>query len=201
MFTWDSSYMRNAKGISFANTDYIVSSLRQQMAAAGCRLQEERDKARIIVEPRVGALGTDSHEVTYGVPQIGQISTAAAAFTNTPVVPAIPEVSFGRTNEQIGIAKILLFAYDRETKVAVWQSGLNRSETSSRSSWVLGAGPFQKGTVHEGYRFAGRKIGKHPTAKYDEEQILASIDPPVEKLPEKTANAASESENSASLVR
>lgn len=187
----DTTYMRNTKGVSFANTDYIISSLRQQLAAAGCRLQDNRNDARIIVEPRVGALGTDGHEVNYGLPKTGQITAAAASLTAAPVLPAIPEISFGRTDEQLGIAKIVVFAYDRESKVAVWQSGISRSESSCRSSWVLGAGPFQKGSIYQGTKFAGRNFGKASVANYDEAKVLSEIAPPDEKLPERTADVES----------
>ena len=171
----DTSYMRNAKGVSFANTDYIISSLRQQMASAGCRIQDDRNAAKIIVEPRIGALGTDGHEVNYGLPQTGQLSAAAASLSSAPVVPVIPEISFGRSDEQLAVAKIVLFAYERESKIAVWQSGVSQSESSCRSSWVLGAGPFQKGSIHDGTRFAGRQLGGS-TTRYDEAQVLANIE-------------------------
>ena len=65
------------------------------MTAANCLIQEDRESADIIVEPRVGALGTDAHEVTYGVPSNSAIASTAAAFSNTPI-PAVPEISFGK---------------------------------------------------------------------------------------------------------
>ena len=39
---------------------YLVSSLRQQLLASGCTLQEERAKATYVVEARSGGLGTES---------------------------------------------------------------------------------------------------------------------------------------------
>jgi len=192
----DTTYMRNVKGIDFANTDYIISSLRQQMAA-GCRLQEDREKAQIVVESRVGALGTDGHEVNYGLPQTSQFALAATALSSAPVVPALPEISFARSNQHLGIAKIVLFAYDRESRLAVWQSGVSRSESSSQSSWVLGAGPFQKGSIHDGTRFAGRKLRAGlPQARYDEPYIITELGAESEgfseQLPEKLADATAD---------
>ena len=72
----DTTYLRPIRGVGFVNADYIISSLRQQLIAARCQLMESRDKADVIVEPRVGALGNDGHEVVYGIPkqQSGQIS-------------------------------------------------------------------------------------------------------------------------------
>lgn len=159
----DTTFIKGIKGTGFANTNYIVSALREQMSLMGCRVHEDRNNAQIIVEPRIGALGTDGHEVTYGIPQTGAITSAAAAFSSTPVVPALPEISFGKSDKQLGIAKIELFAYDRDTRIAVWQSGLRQSESTCINTWVMGAGPFQKGSVYDGFRFAGKKIqGKEP---------------------------------------
>ncbi len=174
----ETKYLNGVQGTGFANTDYIISAIREQLAAAGCRIQEERKDATIIVEPRVGALGTDGHEVTYGLPQTNQYTTAASALSGSPLVPAIPEISFGRSDQHQGIAKIVLFAYDRETKIALWQSGVKKSESSSRNTWVLGAGPFQKGTIHDGYRFAGRTLGDVPPVidASGEEHVLADLD-------------------------
>jgi len=160
----DTKYLRSVKGTGYANADYIISALREHLSAAGCLVQDKQDEANIIVEPRVGALGTDGHEITYGIPQTSQFASAAAALTSAPVMPTIPEISFGKSNKQMGIAKITLFAYERDSKLAVWQSGLKRSESTSNNTWVLGAGPFQKGTIHDGVRFAGQEINRddHP---------------------------------------
>ena len=154
----DTKYLHSVKGTGYANADYIISALREHLSAAGCLVQDNRNEAQIIVEPRVGALGTDGHEITYGIPQTSQFATAAAALSSAPALPAIPEISFGKSNKQMGIAKITLFAYERDSKLAVWQSGLKRSESTSNNTWVLGAGPFQKGTIHDGFRFAGQDI-------------------------------------------
>jgi hypothetical protein len=162
----DTTFLKPISGVGFVNADYIISSLRQQMMAAGCLVEEERDKAEIIVEPRVGALGSNRHEVTYGVPATGQqLTTVATAVSGAPVMPLIPEISVGRTDVQNGIAKIYVFAYDRSSREAVWQSGLAKSESTSSSTWFLGAGPFQKGTIHNGMRFAGRELEKHDETK------------------------------------
>ncbi|MCH2180415.1 MAG: hypothetical protein MK108_00280 [Mariniblastus sp.] len=156
----DTTYLRPVRGIGFVNSDYIISSLRQQLTAARCKIQDQREKAEIIVEPRVGALGTDGHEISYGMPQqqTGQIATAAAALTSAPLLPALPELSFARLDAQQGIAKVMVFAYERESMQPIWQSGVAKSESTSRNSWWFGAGPFQKGTIYDGTRFAGSRL-------------------------------------------
>ncbi len=153
----DTLFLHSVKGVGFVNSEYIISSLRQQLTAARCLIQDTRDAAEVIVEPRVGALGTDGHEVVYGIPQSGSISSAAAILSSTPI-PSIPEVSFGKSNAQSGIAKIIVYAYDRQTREPVWQSGIAKAESTSRDTWLLGAGPFQKGSIYEGMRFAGEEI-------------------------------------------
>jgi hypothetical protein len=85
----DTQYMKSVKGPGFVNSDYIVSSLRQQMVAAGCRLEEKPDEADYIVEARVGALGTDQHDVTYGIPASTALSSAASLVPNAPAIPLI----------------------------------------------------------------------------------------------------------------
>jgi len=153
----DTTYLGNVPGVGFVNASYIISSLRQQLVAAHCLVQDQLEAADVVIEPRVGALGTDIHEVVYGVPQAGAFSNAAPALTNSPI-PPIPEVSIGKSNAQTGIAKVIVFAYDRETRDAVWQSGVAKAESTSQNNWYLGAGPFQKGTIHEGTRFAGQSF-------------------------------------------
>ena len=155
----DTSYLKQNQKTGIINTEYVVSSLRQQVVTAGALLQERRADADIVIEPRVGALGTDGHEIVYGVPQGGSIAGAATALSGSPLaLPAIPEIAFGKNDSQSGIAKLSVFAYDQVTRQPLWQSGIAKAETTSNNTWVLGAGPFQKGTVYEGLRFAGRKI-------------------------------------------
>ena len=59
---------------------------------------------------------------------------------------------------QSAIARLAVFAYNRETREPIWQSGIAKAESDCRSTWILGAGPFQRGSIYEGYRFAGRNI-------------------------------------------
>lgn len=147
---FDTQYIRNVKGAGFVNADYIISSLRQQMFAYGCLLQENESDADIVVEGRVGVLGIDDHEITYGVPASGSLSNAASAVPGAPNMPALPELSLAKKNEQVGASKIALFAYERETRYPVWQSGVTTSMSDSNAMWLFGAGPFRRGTIYDG---------------------------------------------------
>ena len=156
----DTTYLTQVNGPGFVNAQYIIGSIRQQMTGSRCLLQDSKSDAQIIVEARVGTLGTDSHEITYGLPATSGLSTAASLFSNGTPVPVIPEISFGKSDSQSAVAKVVLFAYDKDTRDPIWQSGISKAESNSRNTWLMGAGPFQKGTIHEGFRFAGSRVDK-----------------------------------------
>jgi hypothetical protein len=154
----DTQYLKSVKGMGFVNADYIISSLRQQMVAASCLLEDKKEDAELIVEARVGALGRDSHDMTYGIPPSSSLSSAASLVPNAPSIPTIPEISLARKSDEIGAAKIAVFAYHRETKLPVWQSGISQSKSTAKDTWVFGAGPFQSGTVRGERQLAGERI-------------------------------------------
>jgi hypothetical protein len=154
----DTTYLKNVRGFAFVNADYIISSLRQQMAAANCLLQDKPTEADVVVEARVGALGTDSHDVTYGLPANKALSAASTLISSIPTIPVFPEISVARKADQRGAAKIVVFAYDRESRRPIWQSGLSLSRSTASDTWVLGAGPFQRGTIYDHTHFAGSEL-------------------------------------------
>jgi hypothetical protein len=181
---FDTKYLTNYKGIGFVNAEYVISSLRQQMFAAGCLVQDKLEDAEYVVEARVGTLGNDEHEIVYGIPANNGLATASAVVPNAPPLPSIPEISVARKHNQRAAAKVAAFAYHRKTHAAVWQSGLSVAKSSERDTWVLGAGPFEKGAIHDGWEFAGTRVGlpwqrKRPTpktgpiAEYSQEMVFA----------------------------
>lgn len=146
------------------DSNYVVSSIRQQMFAYGVYLVDNKDEAEIIAEPRVGALGLDGHDVTYGVPASSALSSASSAVSGTPMIPAIPELSVARKEDRLGAAKVAVFAYDRKSRQPVWQSGVAQSNSDSKSTWVLGIGPFQRGSIRSGTQFAGTRVSPNSTS-------------------------------------
>jgi hypothetical protein len=131
---------------------YIVSSLRQQLLAAGCLLQEDRTKATYVVEVRSGGIGTNRHALLIGVPQM----SVPALIPGQP--SQIPEIPLAKKTDQEGIAKIAVFAYNRKSGQPVWQSGVVQAMSSSKDTWLLGAGPFQNGTIRKSTAFAGEPV-------------------------------------------
>lgn len=134
------------------------------MFAAGVHLVDSKEDADIIAEPRVGALGIDGHDVTYGIPASSALSSASSAVTGTSLIPPIPELSMARKEDRLGAAKVAVFAYDRKTRQPIWQSGVAQSNSDSKATWVLGIGPFQRGSIRSGTQFAGSKVGPKKTS-------------------------------------
>ena len=172
---FDTKYLNNARLPGNSNVEYVVSSLRQQMLAYDVRLVEKMEDASIIVEARVGTLGNDGNEVTYGIPGNAALSTASVFFSAPVTAPTMPELSLGRRNHQWGAAKLGVFAYDRTTHQRVWQAGVVTGTSQARDLWVVGVGPFQRGRTYDRVR---RRRGPETrdTLSVDELQ-LADLDP------------------------
>jgi hypothetical protein len=153
--TGQTVYLDDSRLGDVVDRNYLISTLRQHLLASGCALRAERDQADYIVEARAGAIGTDRNDLLFGVPSMN----VPQIFPMQPVPAAIPEVPIAKRRDQRGIAKIAVFAYHRETGMPVWQSGVANQESSANDVWILGAGPFQRGTIYEGTAFAGKTIG------------------------------------------
>jgi hypothetical protein len=150
-----SVYLDDQRLAEIVDRNYLVSSLRQHLLASGCALRDKREEADFIVEARAGAVGTDRNDLLFGVPSMN----VPQILPMQPTPAAIPEIPFAKRRDQRGIAKIAVFAYHRESGVPVWQSGLAHQESSANEVWILGAGPFQRGTIYDGMEFAGKTLG------------------------------------------
>ncbi len=175
----DDSYIEPVKGNGYVTSSYIISALRQKLITSGCLLKAMPNEADYIVEARVGALGTDAVEVTYGIPASNAIGAAASLITAAPVAPAIPEISFGKRNGALSTSKVVAFAYHRESGEPVWQSGAAVAKSDAKDSWLFGAGPWQNGSIYDGTQFAGSRLrfprfGKKPPKPPAELQIADS---------------------------
>lgn len=135
---------------------YLISSIRQQLLAHGANLMEEKRDAVYVVEARVGAVGTDRHSLLFGSPQI----TVPAIVPGIPT--SIPEIALYKRTDQKGVAKLAVFAYNRVTGRAVWQSGLVEDVSKLKDRWVLGSGPYTTGTIREKPELAGEALPTLP---------------------------------------
>lgn len=144
------------KNESAVTTNYVISALRQQMIVAGCLLQDSIENSDYVVEARVGTMGSDGHDINYGVPASNSVNAAASLLSSTPPLPVLPEISLARRTHDMAAVKIAAFAYKRDTRMPMWQSGTSLARSEASGTWVLGAGPFKSGTIYDGTEFAGR---------------------------------------------
>lgn len=159
--------------------DYLESSLRQHMVASEVRLADRKEEASLVLEARAGALGTGRQEVLYGVPSVNMPSVGPLASAGS-----IPEIPIAKRTVQQGVAKIACFAYERDSGRRIWQSGMSRVAADSKDLWLLGAGPFQGGSIYRGPGkiYAPRRLlasAKFPTSKEkprEDVAVATSID-------------------------
>jgi hypothetical protein len=149
---------------------YVISCMRQHLLASGCIMKDKKEDATFVIEPRVGVVGTDNHDLMFGIPafSVPQLATGS-------VLPSsVPEIAFAKRRDQMGVAKIAVFAYRRETGEPVWQSGMAMNKSTANDIWLFGAGPFQKGTIYDETRFAG--IVKKKELEEAEENAKAAVE-------------------------
>lgn len=136
---------------------YLVSVVRQQLLAHGALLQEDRPKAAYVVEVRSGGIGTDRHSLLVGTPSVSLPAIV-------PGVPGanIPEIALVKKSDQRGVAKLGVFAYNRQTGRALWQSGTVEAVSRAQDTWVFGAGPYSRGTIRKHAELAGEPLPTFP---------------------------------------
>jgi hypothetical protein len=135
---------------------YVMSLVREKMLAAGALLQDDKTRAEYVVDLRVGSLGTDRHTMLLGTPAVQIPSVVPSLPTN------IPELAFMKKNDQRGVAKVAVFAYNRISGRALWLSGTAESVSHEHDTWVLGAGPFSHGTIRDSVELAGQPLPSLP---------------------------------------
>lgn len=140
------------KGVS--DEGYIISCIRQRLLSEGALLKANRDEAVYVVEARAGTVGTNRQDVLVGVPQVTLPTGAFVAGAPS----AIPEIPLAKKTHQRSIVKLAAFAYNQQTGQAVWQSGTHPISADSRDTWILGTGPFQRGSIYSGTSFAGQRV-------------------------------------------
>lgn len=125
---------------SLPDAEYLVSSVRERLISAGCRLRNTEAEAEYVVELRSGGVGTDQHDNLFlGVPEL----VLPLGFAGTP--SRIPEIPLIKETDQIAATKVGVFAYRRQTGEPVWKSGLVTQRSTLHRLWFFGAGPFERG--------------------------------------------------------
>jgi hypothetical protein len=92
---------------------YAIGAIKDRLLKNGARLMEKRDAAEMVVEIRSGALSIDQHKFLIGIPSFDlpvPLSTAPLSF---------PEIAFYKREDNQGVAKFALTAYD--AKDGIWR--------------------------------------------------------------------------------
>jgi hypothetical protein len=145
----------DAGGISdkeLVDKGYVVSLVRQQLLGFGALIQDTKERAEYVVDLRVGGLSTDRHIMLVGTPAVQLPTVLPGLPTN------VPEIAFLKKNDQRGVAKIGIFAYNRITGRALWQSGNIQAESRAKDTWFLGAGPFSRGSIRNRTELGGEPL-------------------------------------------
>jgi hypothetical protein len=132
---------------------WAIASIRRAMLTQGVLLREKKEQAQWIVEASIGAFGTDSYDLMVGVPQVWVPPTVTGVPTGT-----VPEMPLMKKSNQQGVAKLMLFAYDRGSGHLVWSSGTMLATANAKDVFVAGVGPIQSGTIRGGTDFIGVRI-------------------------------------------
>lgn len=146
--------------VTAVDQGWVVSSLRQAMLTQGVLLRQKAEQSQWVVEARVGAYGTDEKNWLLGLPQ----TTVPQTITGMPA-GTIPKIPIAEKNDQRGVAKLALFAYDRASGQLVWRSGTMLAVATAKDVSVLGIGPIESGTIRDGTEFAGIRLplpGENP---------------------------------------
>jgi hypothetical protein len=126
------------KYVDCTDKNYVVASVRHRIARAGGLLVAAPDEARILVELRNGAVGTETSESFLGIPEIV-----------LPGMLTLPEIQLANRTRQHGMAKIGLIAIDTETRQALGDGGMTTARSDNANWFFMGIGPFQRGTLRK----------------------------------------------------
>ena len=143
----------NDKGVSSTDKEYLLSILRQQLAANGTFIMEKKEDADYILEVSTGAVGTNRYDLMYGIPE-----TSVPAVLSLGAGTTIPEISLIKKTDQKAQIKLTMWAYNQKTGAIIWQSGEKMKTASIRDRWILGAGPITKSSFNDKTQIGGDDV-------------------------------------------
>ncbi len=134
--------------ISGNDEGWLMTSLRCAMGRQGVLLKSKEEDAYVVVEPALGAYGTDERECRFGLPSGGGLGIL---FGLPPIASAGSGTSqsLARTNRQDAVVKLALAAYDAKTGHLIWESGPVLKAASLKDHYVSGSGPHRESTLNE----------------------------------------------------
>ncbi|MCW0233145.1 MAG: hypothetical protein OJJ21_06055 [Ferrovibrio sp.] len=108
------------------DSKYLISAIRDRVMRKGGDLTDDKGKAELTIEPRVGALSVDRDRTLFGLPAIP-----------VPLVGIeVPEIAIFKRSYQQGVVKLAATTYDPKTGLMV-QSLDPVYAFSSRRDWTF----------------------------------------------------------------
>jgi len=116
----------DAAYVEGTDSKYVVSSIRDRVMRKGGDIVDDKGKAELVIEPRIGALSVDRDRTLFGTPAIP-----------VPLVGVeVPEIALFKRSYHQGVAKISATTYDPKTGLMV-QSLEPVYAFSNRKDWVF----------------------------------------------------------------
>lgn len=116
----------DASYVEGVDSKYLVSSIRDRVARRGGDLVDDKGKADLLIEPRIGALSVDRDRVLFGTPAIP-----------VPLVGIeVPEIALFKRSYQQGVVKLAATTYDPKSGLMV-QSLDPVYAFSNRKDWTF----------------------------------------------------------------
>lgn len=153
------------KYLECTDKNYLVSSIRHRLLRSGAHLAGKAEEADVVVEPRAGAVGTNTVDAFLGMPEIV-----------LPGMLTLPEVRFLERKNQEAIAKIGLVAYDPKTKAILGDGGMSLAQSEDSNWFLLGVGPYQNGSIRKEV-FKGVKIQPHQRSEQIPQHVAFATPP------------------------
>jgi hypothetical protein len=116
----------DASYVEGTDSKYLISALRDRVARKGGDLMDDKGKAELLIEPRIGALSVDRDRTLFGLPAIP-----------VPLVGIeVPEIAIFKRSYQQGVVKLAATTYDPKTGLMV-QSLDPVYAFSNRRDWTF----------------------------------------------------------------
>ncbi len=149
--------------IDCVDKNYVVASVRHRVLRTGATIAPNPEESDVVLELRAGVVGTDTSDSFVGIPEI-----------TLPGMVTLPEVRLINRSYQTGTAKIGIVAYDTESKQVLGDGGLTMARSDDSNWYVMGVGPFQRGSVRTEVAESASKTGTRKSTPLPNEIVFAS---------------------------
>lgn len=94
------------------DSKYLLGTIRDRILRKGSDLVDDKGKADIVIEPRIGAISVDRDKTLFGIPDFGVPIPLAGEVQ-------MPEIALFKRDTQQGVIKVAATAYDAKTGLLI----------------------------------------------------------------------------------